>query len=88
MILPGLSHSLSLHSVLHPLWGVALQTLEVCMKRLAKKHSPTYLYTRLYEAADILRGFFHADGNGLGDVDLETAQYKVSSGLPYRMLVR
>ncbi len=48
-------------------------------------HFSTHLYVRLYEAADILRGFFHADGNGLGDVDLETAQYKVSPGLhvPY-----
>ncbi len=51
------------------------------MERVPKKHSPTYLYARLYEAADILRGFFHADGNGLSDVDLDTAQYKVSPGL-------
>jgi hypothetical protein len=46
---------------------------------IPRKESTLYLFERLEYFMQELKSFFHADGNGMSLVNLETEAYKVST---------
>ena len=56
-----------------------MNALSKSVSTLPKKPNQKYLYQRLRESLEFLRGFFNAGGKGLTDEQLETEQYKVST---------
>ena len=56
-----------------------MNALSKSVSTLPKKPNQKYLYQRLRESLEFLRGFFNAGGEGLTDEQLKTEQYKVST---------
>lgn len=73
-------HNISIHvcSILYKLWNVVIGVVQGRMIVISRKQSDMYLFERLEYFMRELKGFFHADGNGMNLPSLETDTYKVS----------
>ena len=65
--------------ILQQVWRVSLDSMDKCLvKSSAKKGtSATLLHQRLFTALQTMRDFFHCEGDGLDDKELDSEKYKV-----------